>query len=201
MSWESWVVVIVAVATGLSPFALIIHLRNLAHSRFRDRLWTIRDELVDGLLSGQIEPSPAASRLLHVIETSIRIVGRHSFIDALIAAIIVRGREIEPLADGVLSDDLRPSDRAKLADLLAAFSKAVTDHLLSGSLSGWLASAAWAVYRVGYRVFRGRLKEERTRHTEIRKQLTDVEAQVMPELQPARRRTQNTGPVLARPGA
>jgi len=107
MTWQNAVVVMIMVITGLMPLAMILQVRSLTHSRSRNRLWRIRDELVDGLLRGDIVPSPSASKLLEVIENHIRVVGRHTLLDAVTAAVLMR-RTMPPLADEILADELRP---------------------------------------------------------------------------------------------
>jgi hypothetical protein len=199
VTWQNGTVVLLMIATGLMPLALIVQIRGLAHSRSRNRLWKIRDSLVDRLLHGEIQASPSALKLLEVIEVNIRVVARHTLLDAVAAAVLVGRQSMPPLADEILADELRPSDRKQLAELLAQFQRAVGDHLLAGSPSGWLALLATKIYKALY-VWRRSTRP--TRHKQLREQVELADISVIPAaLVAAKRNVGDAGPIFVGPVA
>ena len=89
---------VMLLAAAFLPFGLLFQYSNWQHSKFRNRLWNLRDALVDELLDGNIEFSRGARVLLELIETHIRNTRRHTFTDIWIAYLLVRDQEIPPSA-------------------------------------------------------------------------------------------------------
>jgi hypothetical protein len=185
---------LVLVALALMPIVTIIQLTHLAHTCYRDRLWRLRDDLVDDLLLGRIEPSQGALRLLRVVETHIRIAGRHSLADLLFALFLLRPKEIPSISDEILGGDIRPTDRATLASYFQRLNQANIWHLYAGSVLGWFVF-------IGLHALRIVPYLGKRRNAGVRPKLTQQAERLelrMPELAPSRRAMEGSdrGPIL-----
>jgi hypothetical protein len=196
MTAPSIVLLLMLVALALLPIGLVLQVSNWLHSRFRTRLWNLRDSLVDDLLTGRIQFSSGAIKLLDLIETHIRNAKRHSFSDVMLAVAILRGISLPSITDDMLDEDVPLSDRDALLRYFNDFRSANMGHLLSSSPSGWTAAALLGLSEE----IAGRRPQVALVDPELRKQVVRVELRAMPELTPAEEAT-HKGPILDRAAA
>lgn len=148
MSEGSALVLALATTAAVSAWAIVwFHIPNTMHSRYRSKLWEIRDDLVDDLIFSRLHRSAPALALLDVLETTIRYVPRHTITDVGIAALMLRDEDVPGLMDRLLSDEVPPSERVRLTSYLTRFADVSLDHLLWGSPSGWTAQLGWRFLR------------------------------------------------------
>ncbi|QOC90423.1 hypothetical protein [Micromonospora craniellae] len=189
----AWFVLLTTAA--LVPVGVLLQYANWQHSRYRNRLWNLRDSLVDDLLSGDIEFSNGALVLLDVIETHIRNTRRHTFTDVGIAYRLLRGTEITPITGQLEAEDVRPADRDLLLSYFTEFRQVTFSYLKRSSLSGWLVS-------LGLRLSRepapGRVASPRPISPELRQQVEQVELRGIPKLTPPAHAIRR-GPILDNP--
>ncbi len=112
--------------------------RNL-RSLFRYRLWTIRDRIVDEVLSGELPDSPVVRGLILMVESAIRHAGDATLMRFLLIPPLpcdYRKEWLEFWDTGLkeLSDDQRARFE-KHRDLLG---KALVKRLVSASIGGWI---------------------------------------------------------------
>lgn len=194
------------VATALLPLGIVWVLIRYLHSRSRNELWTLRDSLVDDLLAGRIASSRGAHRLLHLVETHIRVAGRHTLGDLLLALAVLRDEENPLPSDELFRDGATATDRQVLDRYLERLWSINFRYLVSSSPIGW------ALYAVGW--VRSRMVRLRKRKAamgrpaesiwrELDQQPTfrharDLELGKMSNLIPSRayRRERNPGPIL-----
>jgi hypothetical protein len=139
MNGESMLVLAAMIATGLLPCLLPLHIVNLSHSKFRSRLWLLRDDLVDDLIFERLQPRYEAKRLLAIIEAHIHGSGKQTFADVAVAVAIYHDAAMPSLTDELLDEKIPPDERARLTQILDEFLDACRKHLISGSPSGWFA--------------------------------------------------------------
>jgi hypothetical protein len=194
MTSSTAVYLLMLAAFALMPVVIILQLTRFAHTCYRDRLWRLRDNLVDDLLRGRIERSRGALRLLRLVESNIRVAGRPSLTDVILGLLVLRPQDLPSVSDKILDGSLQPRDREKLAAYFNQLIKANTRHIYAGSLLGWVVFACRPLARVLGRVgkkprsgVRGNLAQQAER-VELR----------MPELVPSRRAMENgdRGPIL-----
>lgn len=109
-------------------------------SRYRYRLWQMRDQIVDDVICNKIPSHPAVVELVARIETHIRCVD--SFTLASTMTEYIGRRAFELPVDGSLDVTLLGStEGAIISRYLSEFNKAKVRHLFVGSPSGWIAFA------------------------------------------------------------
>ncbi|WFE32061.1 hypothetical protein [Micromonospora sp. WMMD975] len=173
------------------PFGLVFQYSNWQHSRYRNRLWNIRDSLVDELLDGNIEFSQGTQALLHVIETHIRNTRRHTFTDVMVAVFLLRNVELPPITDLMLDDAVRPEDRKVLMRYFVDFREANFSYLKRSSPSGWLVGL-----RLKLNKSRRQPSHDREEHSPaLRQQVESAELRAIPELAPPAREIRR-GPLI-----
>ncbi|GAA1789317.1 hypothetical protein HC028_14740 [Planosporangium flavigriseum] len=190
MNGSSLALSFMLLAAALLPVGLILQLSNWAHSRFRNHLWNLRDSLVDDLLSGAIELSPGAIKLLDLIETHIRDAKRHSFSDVMLAVVLLGETRLPSITDDMLNDRVPLTDRQALLKYFSDFRAANLEHLLNSSPSGWIAAAFLWLAKHTFR----RRPDAAPVNPELQKQVIRVELRVMPEFMPAKHPKHN-GPI------
>src|SRR5262245_20571140 len=95
---------VMLIAVALSPFLVVYQLTRFAHTVYHDRLWTLRDRLVDDLRRGYIQRSKPAERLLALVEMQIESAGSHRLIDTLIAVKIFKPSGKTSIYNDILND-------------------------------------------------------------------------------------------------
>ncbi|MEV0003009.1 hypothetical protein AB0H28_12070 [Micromonospora sp. NPDC050980] len=173
------------------PLGLVLQYSNWQHSRYRNRLWNIRDSLVDELLGENIEFSSGAQVLLHVIETHIRNTRRHTFTDVMVAVFLLRKVELPPITDLMLNHAVRPEDRRVLMRYFIDFREANFSYLKRSSPSGWLIG-------LRLRINASRRRSNRNREQPspaLRQQVESAELRAIPELAPPARKIRR-GPLI-----
>lgn len=184
--------IVLLVVAGLLPVGLLLQVSNWAHSRFRNRLWHLRDDLVDDLLSGSIQFSPGSVRLLGIVETHIRNTKRHTFTDVLLAVALAKDLNLTSITEAVTEDTTPEADREALLAYFDRFRVANFHHLLASSPSGWIAWCLLTVRRIAARL----LPDEVEQNPSIRKQVVRVELKAIPEMSPPPETPVRRGPLL-----
>jgi hypothetical protein len=139
MSIRDFVIFVEALSAGLLPVVLIFHVTNYQHSKFRNELWELRDELADDLLLGRLKWSPRAEILLRLVETYIRFAPRHSFVDVQLAIRALKDQDIPDPVDDILGPQVDPTGRQRMASYLDRLITACTHHMYTG-VPIWLGS-------------------------------------------------------------
>ncbi len=111
-----------------------------AASRFRYRLWAMRDELALELLDGTYEDSEQPQRLLHEIEALIRVAPELTLFRMGLMRLGRIGISPLPSYQPIKLEALNNSDRQRLAGRMDRVSRAALRYLFTGSPSGWLAT-------------------------------------------------------------
>jgi hypothetical protein len=175
------------IAIALAPFVFVYQITRLAHSTFRNVLWTIRDGLVDDLRRGVVERSEGAERLLHLVQTHIDVAGRHTFADSTLGYLIYRPNDAASISDVILGDSVPPADRTRLNGYLRDLTKAATRHLKWASPTGWVGIPLLRLYFKAQGEWRKRQDKSRIiKEADLRREVERVELQVMPQLMPSR---------------
>lgn len=106
-------------------------------SRFRYRLWRLRDDIVDAQISGEIEESPEATQLVEAIEAGIESARDLSPLRFLIVFMFMA-------TSPHLREQLKRHGLPKIALMPKnyghSFGRLLLKHLLFGSVSGWIFS-------------------------------------------------------------
>lgn len=129
------------VVTAASPVLLVYQVTRMAHSRYRNKLWEIRDDLYDDLRLGRIQRSDGAEIFFNVFERQIRSAGKVSFSDVVLAVKVIGPQQDGMLIDQVLSQVDLPEDRKAIEGYFLALETATRRYLAWGSPSGWVGSA------------------------------------------------------------
>jgi hypothetical protein len=112
-----------------------------ATSRYRYRLWRIRDDLADDIRHGKFDQRDAPKRVLFFVDLAIDDAEDLSALNMFLFAWTFWGnQEIpdDPLALAAAS----PRDQNLLGERLASINSALLAKLLFGSVSGWLITIA-----------------------------------------------------------
>lgn len=153
----SAVVILSAVLIVWVPFVVWPRFQR---SRYRYKLWALRDELWDGLHDGVIPPSDAAARLLRDLETQIRHAPTYAAVAWLVTYSVLRG-------DRQAMRWIRRQGAAKAAALASApaaehleslrtrMNAAAVHHFVWGSSAGVVLTPLLAVLVRGRDVVRG----------------------------------------------
>lgn len=139
MSTATLVVLTFSIVAGSLPVVLVLQFKSLAASRFRSKLWQLRDDLMDDLLFGRIAMSDRSRLTLRATEAQIKIAGRHTMIDLLLATAVYRNQELRSLKDEILEAEGPVADRQALIEYVCRLQDASMSHLFRGSVFGWLA--------------------------------------------------------------
>lgn len=135
-----------SVVAGLLPVILVLQFKNLAASRFRSELWQLRDDLMDDILFGRIAMSDRSRLTLRAIEAQIKIAGRHTMVDLLLATAVYRNQDLPSLKDEVLRAEGPVGDRQALIDYVCELQDASMNHLFRGSVFGWMSGRVSATF-------------------------------------------------------
>ncbi|MEU6024358.1 hypothetical protein [Micromonospora sp. NPDC047134] len=192
MSPNTVVMFVLLVVAALLPHGLVLQYANWQHSKFRNRLWNLRDGLADELLTGRIEFSPSAAILLDVMETHIRNTRRHTFVDVWIAYHLLRDIKIASISDQLRDDSLRAEDRAILMRYFEEFREVTFSYLKRNSPSGWLVSLR---LKLSQPAEHRQAVPRRPISPELKQQVEQVELRGIPKLTPPSR-TVRRGPIL-----
>jgi hypothetical protein len=191
MNLAESILLLLLIVTAILPFAMILQIANWSHSRYRNKLWNLRDSLVDDLIARNIEFGPGAVKLLDLFETHIRNARRHTFSDLYIAVLLLRKVEIPSITEEMLGSDVRSSDQKILREYFERYRRINFSYLLSSSPSGWFVSLWLALNKL----HRHGPDDQPERSAARRKQVVRVELKAMPELAPPSR-THHRGPIL-----
>lgn len=122
-----------------------------ATSRYRYRLWRLRDALSDDIRHGKFDDEEAAMKVRLLIDLAIEDADDLSALNLTLFQFVVRRSDLpaDPLGLGELS----PSDEECLKERLEEVQAALLSKTLFGSVSGWLATA-FLIPVVGVAAFR-----------------------------------------------
>lgn len=112
-------------------------------SRFRYRLWHLRDRIVADVLAEDLPAAPAVQHLLEDIEIGIRHTPRIRLSRLLAFGLAHRGLDI-PGEGPATKGKLTASQRAQLRAYEDELARAYATYLLTGAPVGWLA-VAWTL--------------------------------------------------------
>lgn len=110
---------------------------SYATSRYRYRLWRLRDDLSDDIRRGRFDQEDGPRKVLALIDLAIEDAEDLSALNMILFAwTVVAGQEIpdDPLELGELS----PQDDRLLMERLEAVDSALLAKTLFGSVSGWV---------------------------------------------------------------
>lgn len=189
MTLGAAVLFLMLLAAALSPIFLVYQVTQLAHSVFRNKLWLIRDRLVDDIRLGRIERSSGAEALLELVQMHIDVAGRHTLVDSLIGLALYRSNDAKSLPEEILGRDLSDADMARLNGYLCELRDASLAHLSWASPTGWVVVPLVRVIGRMARVKTERQSESGGRaakESTLQRKAERVELQVMPKLVPRR---------------
>jgi hypothetical protein len=182
MSLSSLILLIMVGAIVVAPFLLAFQITRLAHSQFRNELWLIRDGLVDDIRRRELGNSQAARSLLELVEAHIRIAGKHTLEDCLLAAAIFKPANFEPLENQILGPEVPTLDRTRLIEYLNRLRTATLRHLNWSSVAGWVLVPVFRFTSVGVAVGRPRVVARAMSARILRKRVERAELQVIPKV-------------------
>lgn len=105
---------------------------------FRYRLWRLRDRIVDDTFANRLSAGPAASRLLSLIETTIRLSAHITLFQFLLVPVSQEDVQ-QSQARFKESRNALPEDEKRLfATYEEEFFLAAAGYLLFGSIFGWI---------------------------------------------------------------
>lgn len=130
---------------ALLPFVIVFQLTSLAHSVYRNRLWLLRDRIADDLRRGSISRSTTAKEIKSLVDDQIQVAGRHTLADSFLAIKIydVEGRT--SVFEEILKEGTPMADREVLISYLTDFRSATLNHLMWGSVFGWIFTAVFSL--------------------------------------------------------
>lgn len=150
MSVGQFLLFVLLLVLSFLPVLLIFMVVDGVHSSYRNRVWNLRDSLVDDLLVGRIAYGPGARTLLRVFDTYIRRTRRHSYADLLVANRLLRDVDLPSITVQIRSPIVDSDDQQLLMRYFADFVALNQRQLMSGSISGWMAALlAFSRRRVG----------------------------------------------------
>ncbi|MGW3784707.1 hypothetical protein ACWD5Z_08970 [Micromonospora chokoriensis] len=122
---------------AFSPFLIVFQVTHLAHSAYRNKLWQLRDRLIDELRRGSISKSAAARTMQMLLEQQIEVAGRHTLKDTILAISIYKVDGETSVFEEILRKGTPPNDRERLSMYLRELREATIQHLTWGSVVGW----------------------------------------------------------------
>jgi hypothetical protein len=129
---------LILIALALFSWASITKIvPSYATSRYRYRLWRLRDDLSDDIRRGKFDQEDGPRKVLAFIDLAIEDAEDLSALNMILFAwTVVAGQDIpdEPLELGELS----PHDDRLLMERLEAVDSALLAKTLFGSVSGWV---------------------------------------------------------------
>lgn len=204
MSDVSILLFLMLITTATLPFVVAYQLTSLAHSNYRNRLWLLRDRIADDLRTGRISDSATAGQIRCIVERQIRVAGRHTLADSLLAISVFEVPGKVSVFDEILQEGTPKADRDTLMGYLADFRHATARHLMWGSVVGWFATGtigsaialvdAWRKVRKRIQRAGGPQSRRKVVTTpmgqaaqELRKKVERAEVEIMPTAAPSRR--------------
>ncbi len=143
---EQFIAWLSVVLTGLAAwYSVFLLFPEYQESRYRYRLWKIRDGLVARVLDRTLPPSDRlVSGVIETIESTIEYSGRcHLFFWMGAVAIWNRNGRPSPLdIEGGLAR-LSEAQRKPVQDALSAYASATMQHLFTGSIFGLVMLAVF----------------------------------------------------------
>lgn len=109
-----------------------------ATSRYRYRLWRLRDALSDDIRHGKFHDEEAAKKVLLLIDLAIEDADDLSALNLTLFGMVMRRSDFP--RDPLGLSDLRPYDRDCLTERLAEVQDALLSKTLFGSVSGWIVT-------------------------------------------------------------
>jgi hypothetical protein len=129
--------VALAANAALAYASLTYIVPSCARSRFRYRLWALRDQVMDEIYDGRFEKTDQARKLVAAIELVIRGADQLSLLRVWFANLVVDERDLPEHLRFEL-DRLSASDRDRLQRHLRALHWLIIKHVFVGSVSGWI---------------------------------------------------------------
>lgn len=126
----------VAAVALFAWFSLVKVVPDCATSRFRYRLWQLRDELVDDVRHDEFSNGERARRFVSSFEWAIEQAADLSALNLILLHI---SRPHSDRADPLALDGLDPADAQRLGAYREKFEVAVATKALLGTPSGWIA--------------------------------------------------------------
>jgi hypothetical protein len=152
-------------------------------SRFRYRLWRLRDKVTDDLIRDALPRSDAVIELREQIDDSIRYSRDFTFLNFLLAYTVAE-KYSRLAVQRASRDDLRPEEAERLKQYESQLEEAQTVHLLTGSVSGWVGTVLLAILSFPKLTSRGQDRSPK----ELMAQKVTNEVASQPELWVPRRR-------------
>jgi len=128
--------IVLALAAWLSVTKVV---PSCATSRYRYRLWRLRDGLSDDIRHGKFHDVEAAKNVRLLIDLAIEDAEDLSALNLLLFGLVVRKSDLPEDPLGLA--DLRPHDRDCLNERLTEVQDALLSKTLFGSVSGWFITA------------------------------------------------------------
>ncbi|HET8814110.1 MAG TPA: hypothetical protein VFM51_04065 [Solirubrobacterales bacterium] len=110
---------------------------SYATSRYRYRLWRLRDDLSDDIRHGKFDQEEGPRKVLALIDLAIEDADDLSALNMILFAWTVVGTKDIP-EDPLELGELSPHDDRMLAERLQAVHSALLAKTLLGSVSGWV---------------------------------------------------------------
>jgi len=109
-----------------------------ATSRYRYRLWRLRDALSDDIRHGKFHDEEAAKKVRLLIDLAIEDADDLSALNLVLFQLVLRRSDLP--ADPLGLEELSPYDQECLKERLEEVQAALLSKTLFGSVSGWLAT-------------------------------------------------------------
>jgi hypothetical protein len=140
VTWDQALLLVMLVVLAVAAWAGVFFVIPWCQqSRYRSRLWLLRDQITDDMINGVLPTDDAVLELRTWIEGHIRYV-KDFKLSNFILAIIIRKTSPLPPMNYASRADLTPDELALLQSYEARFLRMQTRQLFAGTPFGWLAS-------------------------------------------------------------
>ncbi|MEU8818003.1 hypothetical protein [Actinoplanes sp. NPDC048796] len=172
----------VFVMTATMPTVLMILWMHVVHSRHRNELWRIRDSLVDDVLENRISRTPGIDLALKTVETHIRVAGRHSLSDLILAMAVYRGQPVTPIQEEIRRAGVREADAPRLQQYLNSLWATSSANLFRSSIPGLLVLLAGRLIDLASPTRRTAPEPRQRAHRQFRARAEPIELTEIPDL-------------------
>ncbi len=134
-------------------YIILVQWPELADSRYHARLWKIRDQVMDDVLSGELTWSPGARNLISHLESLARHSREVNLLKALLGVRmgVIGPSEVDRFEDIMLGDATPVADRNRLLAYLAEAQRAIIRQSAIAGVDGLIGAMIILVHIIAIR--------------------------------------------------
>jgi hypothetical protein len=124
-------------------FIVLVQWPKLSDSSYHEKLWKIRDQVMDDVLAGDLSWSPGARNLISHLESLARHSQEVNLLKALLAVRmdVIGSRDVDRFDDIMLGDATPVADRNKLLAYLSEAQRATLRQSAVGGIDGLIGAS------------------------------------------------------------